>query len=77
MAWDEFFEFFLILRRMESSQISTSFVPYSFSHSHIKGAHQIYKLSDTEVIAFMGHSVPVHNSTYEQWSAESMLKFYG
>ena len=38
------------------------------------GGHQIYKLSDTEVAAFMDHSVPVHNSTYAQWSTESMLE---
>ena len=49
-------------------------VPYSFRHSYSKRAHQIYKLSDTEVAAFMGHSVPVHNSTYAQWSTESMLE---
>ena len=49
-------------------------VPYSFRHSYSKRAHQIYKLSDTEVAAFMGHSVPVHNSTYSQWSTESMLE---
>tara|TARA_E500000081_G_C5802551_1_gene205549 strand:+ start:81 stop:401 length:321 start_codon:yes stop_codon:yes gene_type:complete len=49
-------------------------VPYSFRHSYSKRAHQIYKLSDTEVAAFMGHSVPVHNATYAQWSTESMLE---
>ena len=49
-------------------------VPYSFRPSYSKRAHQIYKLSNTEVAAFMGHSVPVHNSTYAQWSTESMLE---
>ena len=49
-------------------------VPYYFRHSYSKRTHQIYKLSDTEVAAFMGHSVPVHNSTYAQWSTESMLE---
>ena len=49
-------------------------VPYNFRHSYSKRAHQIYKLSDTEVAAFMGHSVPVHNSTYAQWSTESMME---
>tara|TARA_B100000214_G_C23733608_1_gene519963 strand:+ start:81 stop:347 length:267 start_codon:yes stop_codon:yes gene_type:complete len=48
-------------------------VPYSFRHSYRKRDHQIYKSSDTEVAAFMGHSVPVHNYTYAQWSTESML----
>ena len=49
-------------------------VPYSFRHSYSKRAHQVYKLSDTEVAAFMGHTVPVHNATYSQWSSEAMLE---
>ena len=49
-------------------------MPYSFRHSYSKRAHQIYKLNDTEVADFMGHSVPVHNSTYTQWSTESMME---
>ena len=49
-------------------------VPYSFKHSYSKRAHQIYKLSDTEVAAFMGHSVNIHNSTYAHWSTESILE---
>ena len=49
-------------------------VPLSFRHSYSKRAHQINKLSDTELTAFMGHSVPVHNPTYAEWSTESMLE---
>ena len=49
-------------------------VPYSFRHSYSKRAHQVYKLSDTEVSAFMGHTVPVHNAAYSQWSSEAMLE---
>ena len=49
-----------------------SLLKIDFSYS--KRAHQIYKLSDTEVAAFMGHSVPVHNSTYTQWSTKSILQ---
>tara|TARA_B100000579_G_scaffold362107_1_gene320057 strand:- start:317 stop:1606 length:1290 start_codon:yes stop_codon:yes gene_type:complete len=48
-------------------------VPYSFRHSYSKRAHQVYKLSDREVSAFMGHTVPVHNSIYCQWSQGSIL----
>ncbi len=49
-------------------------MPYSFRHSYSKRAHQTYKLGDTEVAAFIGHNVHVHNSTWAQWSTESMLE---
>ncbi|WP_320667438.1 hypothetical protein [Prochlorococcus sp. MIT 1307] len=49
-------------------------VPYSFRHSYSKRGHQVYKLSDTEMAAFMGHTVQVHNAAYAQWSSESMLE---
>ena len=45
-------------------------------HSAIPIASELikYKNNFTEVAAFMGHSVPVHNFTYAQWSTESMLE---
>ena len=49
-------------------------MPYSFRHSYSKRGHQVYKLSDTEMAAFMGHTVQVHNAAYAQWSSESMLE---
>ena len=46
-----------------------------FRHSRSKKrGHQIYKFSDTEMAAFMGHTVQVHNAAYAQWSSESMLE---
>ena len=49
-------------------------VVYSFRHSYAKRGHQVYKLSDTEMAAMMGHSTQVHNQAYAQWSSESMLE---
>ncbi len=49
-------------------------VVYSFRHSYAKRGHQIYKLSDTEMAAMMGHTTQVHNQAYAQWSSESMLE---
>ena len=49
-------------------------VVYSFRHSYAKRGHQVYKLSDTEMAAMMGHTTQVHNQAYAQWSSESMLE---
>ena len=70
-AFKNYLRFNEAWKRLKTQQ---GVVPYSFRHSYSKRAHQIYKLSDTEVSAFMGNSVPVHNSTYAQWSTESMME---
>ena len=70
-AFKNYLRFNEVWKRFKTQQ---GLVSYSFRHSYSKQAHQSYKLSDTEVAAFMGHSVPVHNSTYAQWSTESMLE---
>ena len=70
-AFKNYLRFNEAWKRLKTKQ---GVVPYSFRHSYSKRAHKIYKLSDTEVAAFMGHSVPVHNATYAQWSTESMLE---
>ena len=46
---------------------------YSFRHSYSKRVHQVYKLSDREVAAFMGYTLPVHNAMYIQWSYKPIL----
>ena len=55
-AFKNYLRFNEVWKRLKTQQ---GVVPYSFRHSYSKRAHQIYKLSDTEVAAFMGHSVPV------------------
>jgi integrase len=70
-AFKNYLRFNDVWKRLKRQQ---GVVPYSFRHSNSKRAHQIYKLNDTEVAAFMNHSVPVHNATYAQWSTESMLE---
>ena len=70
-AFKNYLRFNDVWKRLKDQQ---GVVPYSFRHSYSKRAHQIYKLNDIEVAAFMGHSVPVHNSTYSQWITESRLE---
>ncbi len=70
-AFKNYLRFNEVWKKLKAEQ---GVVPYSFRHSYSKRGHQIYKLSDTEMAAFMGHTVQVHNAAYAQWSSESMLE---
>ena len=70
-AFKSYLRFNEVWKRLKAE---SGVVPYSFRHSYSKRGHQIYKLSDTEMAAFMGHTVQVHNAAYAQWSSESMLE---
>ncbi len=70
-AFKNYLRFNQVWKRLKAE---SGVVPYSFRHSYSKRGHQVYKLSDTEMAAFMGHTVQVHNAAYAQWSSESMLE---
>ncbi len=70
-AFKNYLRFNQVWKRLKAEN---GVVPYSFRHSYSKRGHQVYKLSDTEMAAFMGHTVQVHNAAYAQWTSESMLE---
>ena len=70
-AFKSYLRFNPVWKRLKAE---SGVVPYSFRHSYSKRGHQVYKLSDTEMAVFMGHTVQVHNAAYAQWSSESMLE---
>jgi len=49
------------------------FRPYSLRHAYAIRATVVYGLPDTISARMMGHSVEMHNRTYQQWISEAQI----